>query len=1250
MSVVTVDPTSVTDVLGEPEGSSDLPDLDWITTGFAQELLLGEEVETASTLPEILGGKWRVSGKIGDGGFSGVYLGEHAILGMKVAIKLLRRRFTGSDVGRRLFHEEAMRVSRLDHPNILKVHDYGEEDRRPYLVTEYLTGKALHSLLPLLPAKTLSLEEGVEVVRQAAVALIRAHAGTDTGEPLVHLDLKPEHLFLQRVRGQLHVKVIDFGIAEIVSAPGGGEGPTGSARSIPLIAGTFPYMAPERWRGVVDPRCDIYSLGVILYEILAGRKPFQSSGKGTLGEESGEWRRLHESEPPTPPSRHRPGPRTAALRELDAIALRCLAKSPEERPQTAEELVKALEEWERKPRRTPKERGIHALKVLSLPLLVVALLGAGMLHWAPWESVDPPPEWSVWEPGRRASVQPSVFLGPATRSPPATSFQVLSCAYQSAALEILDEDGSAIGELPLAARDPSGRPLADSEGGLLPLPRRRRMEIGFPSWSQIAPLCGAEEGTERTVPARVVLRGPFWRALRSAPFNLRLDAKPPELREVVGHDWKPDGSAERCPLRILEEDASSTETLVFSEPVRLRPSSRATAPDDPPEGEVRWRMRTTPEVVQCTIPRGTSRVEVPVEDLAGNAVLPADAELCVTIRRSAPLPPARIFPAENVFLTNDSRLDLAWAARPGRVEVSVDGGRWEGTALEEPQGSGGEEAYRGWWHAAVELPFPEQEEDAPLEKKVDLRIWPDGVDPEAPPFDVDGILVRRLRRTLTISPDTGAPDNTVFVVKHGERVLPERLPERLYWKVSGWRTVSEAAGWDFIPEVSSTGSRLDLRREPSLSERGRYRLGIQASDEYGNASSWKDVEWSLGIDPLELLRLELLDAEGRRISCLHNAGCSCQAGKSRSVVLDCDLEYEFPDKLDWSLKVGSPERPRPVTAVLVNHEKGEPQEGCRQRLRARLRVETRELLGALDPGCQNWVIVRASDREIDKFSEISVSLDYDPPLRVVEWSPPSSTRIEAAGGRAEVRVRLAAPTPPIASLTIGGGPGRAQDGWHRASVAIGRTGTTYVRVKATRDGGCTLAAEETAFYSAMPVEGSRYVFRAKEGGTELALLYRKALGGFWYTAEGFWPKLLDERSRARTGNAGSSTKGVRLDDALRIVERLNGEFEDLLGDGGGKLRLMRIQDRREIAKRNAADGTFREWLDPDDPEIGSPPRRGWVAYAESAEVACKWANGNPDDFGGADRFPFRLVLEASDRNRFWPEDAESIAGSITAER
>ena len=237
-------------------------------------------IEEEPELPPILGHKWRVRQLLGEGSFGRFFLGEHNVLGRQVGIKVLRSRYTSTAAGpRRAFHQEAMRVSRLNHPNIVQVFDFGEETVQvdeiekhlPFIVMEYLSGKPLNEFIS---EGELSPDDGVEVLCQVAEALIYAHKGSHPGEPLVHLDLKPEHIFLERIRDYWHVKVIDFGIAEIVSVQDSDGDATDSERPVRRVAGTLPYMAPERWRTVVDPRCDIYSLGIILYELVSGRKPF----------------------------------------------------------------------------------------------------------------------------------------------------------------------------------------------------------------------------------------------------------------------------------------------------------------------------------------------------------------------------------------------------------------------------------------------------------------------------------------------------------------------------------------------------------------------------------------------------------------------------------------------------------------------------------------------------------------------------------------------------------------------------------------------------------------------------------------------------------------------------------------------------------------------------------------------------------------------------------------------------------------
>jgi serine/threonine protein kinase/tetratricopeptide (TPR) repeat protein/class 3 adenylate cyclase len=210
---------------------------------------------------------YRLLSRLGAGGMGEVYLAHDSKLDRQVAIKFLAAEFGAQRDRLRRFHQEARAVSSLNHPHILVVHDFGELDGRPYMVTEFVEGVTLSQRLQRGP---LAVREIVEIGSQIAGALAAAHA-----RGLVHRDVKPENVML---RPDGYVKVLDFGLAKLLaSEPRATDGDgTGTLRTQPgVVLGTARYMSPEQARGLdVDARSDLWSLGVLMYEMLAGRPPF----------------------------------------------------------------------------------------------------------------------------------------------------------------------------------------------------------------------------------------------------------------------------------------------------------------------------------------------------------------------------------------------------------------------------------------------------------------------------------------------------------------------------------------------------------------------------------------------------------------------------------------------------------------------------------------------------------------------------------------------------------------------------------------------------------------------------------------------------------------------------------------------------------------------------------------------------------------------------------------------------------------
>ncbi len=260
-------------------------------------------------------GRYRLLQRLGGGGSSHVYLAEDSLLRRKVALKLLRRR-DGDERQIRHFEREARTASMLNHPNIVTVFDVGFEDDVQYIATEYVNGETLRERIDRGP---MTAAEAVEIGAGVAGALAVAHEAW-----IVHRDIKPENLML---RPDGVVKVLDFGVAALT-----GDGDRTDPLRGGTLAGTLHYLSPEQVRGeaIIDTRSDIYSLGVVLYEMLAGRRPF--TGRTPIDVLAA----IVEEEPKPLPATVPP-----ALRDVVHCALR---KSLYERQQTAAEVLAQLTE------------------------------------------------------------------------------------------------------------------------------------------------------------------------------------------------------------------------------------------------------------------------------------------------------------------------------------------------------------------------------------------------------------------------------------------------------------------------------------------------------------------------------------------------------------------------------------------------------------------------------------------------------------------------------------------------------------------------------------------------------------------------------------------------------------------------------------------------------------------------------------------------------------------------------------------
>jgi serine/threonine-protein kinase len=278
----------------------------------------------------VLRGKYQVLEKIGTGGMATVYRVRHLHLQEEVALKLVNSRLVEDQGFVERFKTEAVITRKLRHPNAVRLDDFDlTEDGRPFIVMELVRGKSLRQFLQ--EGGWLSPERAADIARQAALALGAAH---QLG--IVHRDVKPENLLLiAQPDGSYLVKVVDFGIAKVNEGPQ----PTGAnATKTGIVLGTPRYLSPEQARGrkgaEVDGRADLYALGVVLYEMLTGRVPFEAESPFDL--------LLHHiGTTATPPREATPA--LGISQAMSDLVMKALDKNPEQRFQTGEMMAAALE-------------------------------------------------------------------------------------------------------------------------------------------------------------------------------------------------------------------------------------------------------------------------------------------------------------------------------------------------------------------------------------------------------------------------------------------------------------------------------------------------------------------------------------------------------------------------------------------------------------------------------------------------------------------------------------------------------------------------------------------------------------------------------------------------------------------------------------------------------------------------------------------------------------------------------------------
>jgi eukaryotic-like serine/threonine-protein kinase len=273
-----------------------------------------------SRIGTVLDDRYQILDRIAAGGMGVVYKGERLKLGRSVAIKFLHAWMASDDSFIKRFEIEAKAMAKLQHPNCTSVIDFGIDGEEPYVVMDLVSGESLRKLLDREPV---SVTRAIEIIRQVLSGLAHAHA-----QGITHRDIKPDNIMVDTSSSQFgdQVRILDFGLAKMRENSGLTAG---------FVVGTPAYMAPEQTMGnPVDERSDVYAVGVLLFEMLTGRKPF-------VADEAVEIIRMHRTEPPPRLAQVAPGASFSAA--LQAVVDRALAKEAGHRYQSAAEFAAALD-------------------------------------------------------------------------------------------------------------------------------------------------------------------------------------------------------------------------------------------------------------------------------------------------------------------------------------------------------------------------------------------------------------------------------------------------------------------------------------------------------------------------------------------------------------------------------------------------------------------------------------------------------------------------------------------------------------------------------------------------------------------------------------------------------------------------------------------------------------------------------------------------------------------------------------------
>ncbi len=442
-------------------------------------------------------GNYRVEALLGAGGMGQVFRARHIHLDRPVALKVMHANLSHDPGFQARFRQEARAIAALQHPNIVEVYDFGEQNGLMYLVMELLSDGSLRGLMQkhAREGKPWPLMLAIDLVQQAAEGLAYAHS-----QGMIHRDIKPDNMLLRAVSGapgRYALKITDFGLARM--AEGSMMTATGTAMGTPA------YMSPEQCQGAhVDHRSDIYALGVVLYEVTTGYLPFTAT---TLSEAAYK----HVFVPPTPPRQVR-----ADLPEpLEAVVLRCLAKRPDDRYASAAEVAASLK----------------ALLARPDPTLTHATVMAHLNEAPPVspQGAAPPPPPAVAPPQPTAVAPSSGTLPPAIPSLPGAStlprIQVRDASGNLLRVVELTSNGVTVG------RQSTNALVLESEGV-----SRSHLRVDWDGRQVTVTDLGSSNGAllgATRLPARVAHPWGWREVVRVGPFWLRLEP-PAHLAEQGG--------------------------------------------------------------------------------------------------------------------------------------------------------------------------------------------------------------------------------------------------------------------------------------------------------------------------------------------------------------------------------------------------------------------------------------------------------------------------------------------------------------------------------------------------------------------------------------------------------------------------------------------------------------------------------------------------------------------------------------------